>query len=143
MKTSNHFPKHGLTLWNRNVFFTCAVFSSPHHLQIISPSPNYLPHPNRSDLCITDLAQTQVFQCAQSCGKTRNTYNHLNNWWWVISCSRTESVVCVHYFRTLMNIWTVPASEEFLPMFSVGMHTDRKHDSYVFERSVKSNQSQT
>lgn len=115
---------------NKNKFLSPKTWSSPLEMFFSSvPSslprttPNYLHHPQI--ICMIQILlisvwltqQTHVFWFAQSCSKRRNIYNYLNNWWWVISYSRTEFVECTHYIRTLMNIWIVLASED--AMFSV------------------------
>lgn len=110
---------------NKNKFLSPKTWSSPLEMFFSSvPSslprttPNYLHHPQI--ICTIQILlisvwltqQTHVFWFAQSCSKRRNIYNYLNNWWWVISYSRTEFVECTHYIRTLMNICIVLASED-------------------------------
>lgn len=110
---------------NKNKFLSPKTWSSPLEMFFSSvPSslprttPNYLHHPQI--ICMIQILlisvwltqQTHVFWFAQSCSKRRNIYNYLNNWWWVISYSRTEFVECTHYIRTLMNICIVLASED-------------------------------
>lgn len=112
MRNKNKFlsPKTWSSLLE--MFFSSVPSSLPR------TTPNYLHHPQI--ICMIQILlisvwltqQTHVFWFAQSCSKRRNIYNYLNNWWWVISYSRTEFVECTHYIRTLMNICIVLASED-------------------------------
>lgn len=120
IKTSSCLPKHSLVLWKWFCHLCRLLFPAPPLIICTIPK---LSARSKSFWFLYDtrvIQQTHVFWFAQSCSKRRNIYNYLNNWWWVISYSRTEFVECTHYIRTLMNICIVLESED--AMCSVCIH---------------------